>query len=301
MLSSLSLRWRALPSNVRGSLWILLGSLIGAVMGGLIKFVGQRVPVFEILFIRQLCVIAILSPALVRNYNTVFNTSSLHLHVMRGMFGVIAMAAGFTALVYMPLAEATAISFAKTLFTTVLAIIFLKETVGIRRWSVTIVGFIGVLIIIRPGTEAINAYALLALMSSLFVAGIMIVLRKLSQIDPALTIMAYQSCFVTAIMAGPALYFWVTPTWEEIAVIMLIGGLMSVMQWVHIQGMKAAEAVAVAPVEYARLLFATIIGIVVFSEVPTVWTLTGSATIIGCTFYTIRRNAIRNKQSHPVP
>ena len=82
---------------------------------------------------------------------------------------------------------------------------------------------------------------------------------------------------------------------------MLIGGLMSVMQWVHIQGMKTAEAVAVAPVEYARLLFATIIGIVVFSEVPTVWTLTGSATIIGCTFYTIRRNAIRNKQIYPVP
>ena len=297
MWLSLSLRWGALPSNVRGSLWILLGSLIGAVMGGLIKFVGQRIPVFEILLIRQLCVVAILSPILLRNHSIVFKTSHLHLHVMRGMFGAIAMAAGFTALVHMPLAEATAISFAKTLFTTLLAIIFLRETVGIRRWSVTIVGFIGVLVIIRPGTEAINAYAFLALTSSMFVAAIMILLRKLSQIDPAVTIMAYQSCFVTVIMVGPALYFWVTPTWPEIAVIMLIGGIMSIMQWVHIQGMKVAEAAAVAPVEYARLFFATLIGLIFFSEVPTIWTLTGSGIIVGCTFYTIHRNAIRKKQS----
>ena len=100
-------------------------------------------------------------------------------------------------------------------------------------------------------------------------------------------------------MVGPAVYFWVIPTWQEIFIIMVIGGIMSMMQWAHIQGMKVAEAVAVTPVEYARLLFATIIGIVVFSEVPTVWTLAGSTVIIGCTFYTIHRNAIRKKQSGP--
>jgi len=296
MLKTVQYRWRELPGNVRGSLWVLLASLIGAVMGGLIKFVGQRIPVFEILFIRQLCVIAILSPIIVRSYDTVFKTGRLKLHIFRGTFAAVAMATGFTALVHMPLAEATAISFARTLFTTLLAIFFLNEAVGLRRWSVTIIGFIGVLIIIRPGTESINAYALLALTSSLFVAGIMIVLRKLSQTEPASTIMAYQSCFVTAIMAGPAIYFWTTPSWQEVALILIVGGLMSMMQWVYIQGMKAAEAVAVAPVEYARLLFATIIGIFVFGEIPTTWTITGSAIIIGCTLYTIRRNALRRQQ-----
>lgn len=288
--------WRALPGNARGGVWVLLASLIGATMGALIKFVGQRIPVFEILFIRQLCVLAILAPVVIRSRKTVFKTKLFRLHLMRGTFAAVAMSTGFTALVHMPLAEATAISFARTLFMTLLAIIFLREVVGLRRWSVTIVGFIGVLIIIRPGTDAMNAYALLALVSSMFVAAIMIVLRKLSQVERPSTIMIYQSFFITAIMVGPALYFWVWPDWHELALILVIGTLMSNMQWVMIQGLKAAEAVAVAPVEYARLLFATLIGIVFFAEIPTVWTVTGATIIIGSTFYTIRRNAMLKRE-----
>jgi drug/metabolite transporter (DMT)-like permease len=284
--------WGALPGNARGALWVLLASLIGAVMSALIKSIGQHIPVFEILFIRQLIVLVILAPVIVHNRRTVFKTTMFRFHFMRGTFAAVAMATGFTALVHMPLAEVTAISFARTLFMTLLAIMFLGESVGLRRWSVTIVGFIGVLIIIRPGTEGIDAYAILALISSLFVAGIIIVLRKLSQVERSSTIMAYQSCFVTVIMAGPALYLWVQPSLEELLIILVIGGLMSNMQWVMIQGLKAAEAVAVAPVEYARLLFATVIGIFFFAEIPTLWTLAGSAIIIASTLYTVRRNAM---------
>ena len=296
MLNSLQIRWRGLPGNARGALWVLLATFFGAMMGALIKNVGQRIPVFEILFIRQICALAIISPVIIRTYDTVLNTKVFNLHFMRGAFAAIAMASGFTALVHLPLAEVTAISFARTLFTTLLAIIFLQEVVGIRRWSVTIVGFIGVLIIIRPGPDNLNVYAFLALFSSMFVAGIMILLRKLSQIDPAPTIMVYQSTFVTLVMAGPAIYLWVVPTWQELALILVIGALMSITQWLNIQGLKSAEAVAVAPVDYARLLFATILGMVFFSEIPTVWTLSGSAIIISCTLYTIRRNAMLKRQ-----
>jgi drug/metabolite transporter (DMT)-like permease len=289
--------WRTLPGNARGALWVLLASLIGAVMSAMIKSIGQQIPVFEILFIRQLIVLVILAPVIVHNRRTVFKTTMFRFHFMRGTFAAIAMATGFTALVHLPLAEATAISFARTLFMTLLAIVFLGESVGLRRWSVTIVGFIGVLIIIWPGTEGpgterIDIYSLMALLSSLFVAGIIIVLRKLSQVEQPSTIMAYQSCFVTVIMAGPALYLWVQPSLEELLIILMIGGLMSAMQWVMIQGLKVAEAVAVGPVEYSRLLFATVIGIFFFAEIPTLWTLVGSAIIIASTLYTVRRNAM---------
>lgn len=287
--------FHALPGNARGALWVLAASLLGASMGALIKFVGQRIPVFEILFIRQLCVLAILSPVVLHNRKTVFKTKLLKFHVLRGMMSVVAMATGFTALVHMQLAEAVAISFARTLFMTLLAIVFLHEVVGVRRWSVTIIGFIGVLVIVRPGTENMNVYALFALTSAMFVAGLTIVLRKLSQIEPASTIMAYQSSFITVIMAGPAFYYWVWPTWHEIALVLVIGLLMSNMQWFMIQGLKAAEAVAVAPIEYTRLLFAGIIGIIFFAEIPTAWTLAGSAIIIGSTLYTIHRNALRKR------
>ena len=293
MLKRIRTHWQSLGGNVQGSIWIILASLFGAVMGGVIKFVGQRIPVFEILFIRQICVLLIISPLLLRNPIKLFKTNKLKLHVMRGTFAAIAMITGFTALVHLPLAEATAISFAQTLFTTLLAIIFLKEAVGIRRWSVTIVGFIGVLIIIRPSTDSINEYAILALISSLFVAGIIIVLRRLAQTDNPSTIMAYQSLFVTVIMSGPAFYLWIMPTWLELALTLMIGVLMSAMQWVRIQGMKVAEAASVAPFEYIRLIFATLIGIIIFSEIPTIWTVTGSAIIIGSTLYTLKRNALR--------
>ncbi|MEK9726386.1 MAG: EamA/RhaT family transporter, partial [Rhodospirillaceae bacterium] len=123
MLARLRERWAGLSGNVRGSLWILLASFIAAVMSGLIKAIGQRIPVFEILLIRQLCVIAILSPVLVRHHDTVFKTAHFRLHIMRGGFAAIAMATGFTAVVHLPLAEASAISFAKTLFATLLAIV----------------------------------------------------------------------------------------------------------------------------------------------------------------------------------
>ncbi len=266
-------------------------------MAGGIKFVGQRIPVFEILFIRQVCVLLIISPILLRWPIKTFKTKFLKLHVARGACAAIAMMTGFTALVHLPLAEATAISFTQTLFTTLLAIIFLSETVGIRRWTVTIVGFIGVLIVIRPTTDGINEFALLALISAFFVAGIIIILRRLSQTEAPSTIMAYQSLFVTIVMAGPALYLWIMPTWVELAIILIISILMSAMQWLRIQGMRVAEAVALAPFEYTRLLFATIIGVLVFSELPTIWTFFGSAVIIGSTLYTIQRNALRAKSS----
>ncbi len=293
--------WRTLPGNARGACWILLMAFLAACMGALIKYVGQRISVFEILFIRQLIVVVILTPVILRVGRGIFETKLLRFHVIRGTCASIAMATGFTALVHLPLAEVTAISFAKTLFMTVLAIIFLGETVGIRRWTVTIVGFLGVLIIVRPSPDAVNIYAILALVSSLFVASVTIVMRKLSQVDPPSTIMAYQSCFVTAIMAGPAIYYWVTPTLQEFGIILIIGGLMWCMQSTMIQGLKAAEAVAVAPVEYARLLFATIIGMIFFAEVPTLWTGVGAGIIIASTLYTIRRNATMKRQSGLTP
>jgi len=193
----------------------------------------------------------------------------------------------------------TAISFVRTLFTTILAILFLKEVVGVRRWSSVIVGFIGVMVIVRPEPENINAYALLAIASAFFVSSINIVMRKLSQIENSSTIMVYQSIIVTLAMAGPAIYLWVIPTLEMAFFIVVIGGLMSLMQWIFIQAFKVGEAAAIAPMEYSRLLYAAVIGIVFFAEIPTLWTLTGAVIIIGSTLYTLHRNTLKKQQKAP--
>ncbi len=291
-------RWLTLPGNVRGSLIILLASLIAVVMTSFIKHVGQSIPVVEILFIRQILVLVIILPVILKNIDSVFRTKVLRFHVLRSSLSVIAMLTGFLAVVQLPLAEVTAISFVRTLFTTILAIFFLKEVVGVRRWSSVIVGFIGVLIIVRPEPENINTYALLAIVSAFFVSSINILMRKLSQIERSSTIMAYQSIFVTLAMAVPVIYLWVTPTLDEAFLILVVGGLMSLMQWLFIQAYKVGEAAAIAPMEYFRLLYAVVIGIIFFAEVPALWTLGGAGIIIASTLYTLHRNNLNRRQKN---
>jgi drug/metabolite transporter (DMT)-like permease len=286
-------RWEALPGNARGSLIILAASLLSVLMTSLIKHVGRTIPVAEILFIRQILVLIIISPVLLRNWDTVFKTNIFGTHALRCSLSIVAMYTGFSAVVNMPLAEVTAISFARILFTTILAIIFLKEVIGLRRWTSIIIGFIGVLVIIRPDPDNINIYALMAIVSALFVSGGQIVLRKLSQIDQASTILAFHSVSITLILAIPAYIQWVTPNFHEMIFIAMIGSLMSVMQWLFIKALKVGEAAAIAPMEYVRLLYAGVIGIIFFAEIPTIWTLSGAGIIVASTLYTMHRNTVK--------
>ena len=135
--------------------------------------------------------------------------------------------------------------------------------------------------------------------TTLFRSSINIIMRKLSQIENPSTIMAYQSIIVTLAMSGPAIYLWVMPTWDEAFFIVVIGGLMSLMQWIFIQAFKVGEAAAIAPMEYSRLLYAAVIGIVFFAEVPTLWTLGGAGIIIGSTLYNLHRNTLKKQQKAP--
>lgn len=300
-LDRFRVRWAALPGNVRGSIWMSVGGLVFAVMAALIKHTGKTLPVIEILFIRQLFVMIYLSPAIVRDFPAVFRTKRLGLHLTRVGLSAVAMTTGFTAIVHMPLAEVTAIGFSRTLFTTLLAIVILHEVVGWRRWTATAAGFLGVLVIVRPSPDDFNEYALLALISALFVAGIMIVLRLLSQTERPITIMAYQGLCLTVILAVPTVWLWVTPSWEELLLLAVIGAVMSVGQYTNIKAFAAGEAAAIAPFEYGRLLFATAFGVWFFAELPTIYTVIGAAIIIASTLYTMHRNAIRKASAPTTP
>ena len=289
-------RWQALPGNARGSLIILVASMVGVLMSSLIKHVGQTIPVIEILFIRQIIVLVIISPVIFRNFSTVFKTKNYGMHGLRVSLSIVAMYTGFSAVVNMPLAEVTAISFARILFTTILAIIFLKEVIGLRRWTSIIIGFVGVLVIIRPDLDNINVYALMAIISALFVSGGKIVLRKLSQLDKTSTILTLHSVSITLVLVIPAYFQWVMPNLHEMIFIVLIGSFMSVMQWLFIQALRVGEAAAIAPMEYVRLIYAGIIGFIFFVEIPTVWTLSGAGIIVASTLYTMHRNTVKASQ-----
>ena len=294
-------RWNSLTGNVRGSILIIIGTFVGTLMVSCIKVLGQRIPVVEILFMRQVVLLLVIAPMMVRNFPGVFVSRHRKLHFIRVGVSSIAMITGFTAFVHLPLAEATTIGFARTLFTTVLAVLILHETVGLRRWSATALGFIGVVVVVQPGSDSFSLYALAAILSAFLVALLMIFLRTLSQVDKPITIMSYQAVFLTLILAAPALYFWVTPTWTQLVLVIVAGTLMSVMQWLNIQAYKVGEAAAIAPMDYFRLFFATLIGIWFFSEIPTIWTFVGAGIILLSTAYTMHRNSIRKSAAPATP
>lgn len=285
-------RFEALAPNVRGSLWVSVAVVLFSLMTMLIKLLGARLPVVEILFFRQIVMFVCIAPVLWRVGPDALRTERLGLHSFRVLAALFAMLAGFTAVVHLPLADATAISFAKTLFVTVLAVLVLHEVVGPRRWSATLVGFVGVLVIVQPTGEGMNGYALLALASAVAVAGIQISLRMLTRTERSITIMAYQAIALTVLLAPATAWWWVTPTPLELLGLLGIGVLATLGQWCNVTGFRTGEAAAIAPMDYTRILFATLLGLVVFHELPTLATLVGSALIIGATLYTLKRNAV---------
>jgi len=285
--------WDGLSGNARGSLWLLAGGLFATVMVTGIKFVGQRLPVLEILFFRQMFVFVFLTPILTKQFPSAFQTQRLKLHLSRCAISIVAMTTGFTAIVHLPLAEATAISFSRAIFATLLAIIVFKEIVGIRRWSAAIIGFIGVLVIVRPSLEGVNEYALMALFSAALVACNLIMTKSLTTTERPSTIMAYHAGLLTVAYAVPCWWLWIKPTWTEMGLIVGIALLMSMVQYCMIRGYKEAEASAAQPLEYVRLIYAAGIGFIIFAEVPVIWTWAGATLIIGSSIYTIRRNAMK--------
>lgn len=284
-------RCRALPGNVRGALWMFLAAIMYSASEALIKTVGQTIDSFQIVFFRCALGILIVSPFLIPAGLGAIRTKKLGGHLLRSSAGYVASATAFYALTHLPLADATALSFARPLFVVILAVLFLGETVRWRRWTATACGFAGVLVMARPDGAAVEFATLVALVSAFFVAVVSVAIKRLAETERPVTIMFYFTTVSSVLSLGPALYVWRTPTVTELALLLLMGAVGSTGQYFTIRSFRIAEATAVDPIDYTRLILATLIGIAFFSEVPDIWTLVGAAIIVGSTLYIARREA----------
>lgn len=296
-LAKTSAYWDRLSGNTQGIIWISVAAILFAGMTAMIKEAGTTIHVTEILVFRQVVMVLIVAPTILADFPNSMKTNRVDLHVARIILAATAMLCGFTAIIHLPLAEATAIGFSKTFFLTIFAIFILKETVGARRWAATIVGFVGVLVIVRPvGADAFTLYGLLAICGSACAGMVMIIIRILARHDRPVTILTYQALFVGVIMVPPAIYYWTTPSVDDLVLLVAIGIISWAAQMCNIQAFKAGEATAIASMDYSRLLYATVIGYVYFSELPDTATWVGAAIIIGASVYTARREAVRGKK-----
>ena len=288
-------QFRTLPDNVKGALILMIAAFGFALMAALIKLAGSRLPVTQILFVRQIGMVIMLLPVLVTHFPDVVRTQRIDLQLTRVLFALIAMLCGFTAIIHMPLAEATALGFAKSFFVTIFAVIVLKETVGVYRWSAVAIGFIGVLIMLRPGTESFSVYGLMAVIGAASAGFVMVIIRLLSRSDSPNTILMFQAVGVAIVMIVPAILNWVPPTPREWAILAAIGFVSFFAQKANIYAFKFGEASMLASLDYVRLIYATLFGWLLFSQLPGVATWVGAGIIVLASIYTVHRESRRKK------
>jgi drug/metabolite transporter (DMT)-like permease len=194
-----------------------------------------------------------------------------------------------TGLSFLPMAEATAISFASPMIVTALSIPILREVVGWRRWSAVAVGLLSVLIVVRPGAGAFDRAAVFPVLSAFSWAVALVVTRKMSSADSPLVSLTYAAVVGLLITSALVQFTWVMPGWREIGLGLITGGASTVAQWLVVLAFQQARASVLAPFSYSQLIWSGLLGYVIFGNVPDRWTLIGAAVIIASGLYTAHR------------
>ena len=289
---------------LRGILMMVLAVFLFTCMDAVVKWVGQTYPTGQIVFFRNL--LAFL-PVLLFVGRTggvaVLRTTRLGGHFLRGIVGLAAMASFFAAYALLPLGEAVAIGMSGPIFMTALSMPLLGEQVGVRRWSAVVVGFMGVLLMTRPGAEALAPGALLALSGAVFYALAMISIRKLSRTEHPTAIVFYFTLFAT-LAAAASLPFgqWITPkSLTDLGLLITIGLIGGFAQFAMTHAFRLAPIAIVAPFDYLAVVFAMVLGYAVWGDLPDAWILGGAAVVILSGLYILHRETRKPKPVQPVP
>jgi drug/metabolite transporter (DMT)-like permease len=261
------------------------------------KYLSATLPSVEIAWIRFLVFALIMLPAMLPGSPLyALPTGRLGLQAMRGTALLLSSLFFISGLRFLPIAEASATSFVSPLFVTALSILFLGESVGVRRWLATAVGLIGVLIILRPGSGAFHAAAFFPIVSALTWACTLIMTRMLSGRERVITTMTYSSLAGVGILSALVPFVWVTPSWHDILFGIVVGVASTAGQWIVVLAFRYAGASVLAPFSYSQLVWVSILGFMIFGEVPDVWTVTGAAIIVASGLYTAHRERVRRSQ-----
>ena len=223
--------------------------------------------------------------------SAVLSTRQPLLQLTRGGLAICSAVLFVYAIRHAELADAVAVSFVAPFFLTILGAIFLGEKVGIRRWSAVVIGFIGAMIIIRPGTGAVHPAVLLVVIAALFYALRQVIGRKLADTDKTHTTIAYTAIIGSLLITLPMPFVWITPeTGTQIILIITMSLMAAVAEILVIRALEVAEAVVVAPIHYTLIIWGTMYGYIVFGHFPDTWTWIGTAVIISAGVFTLMRS-----------
>ena len=267
-------------SNNKLAIFLIITSVFfGTVMLSFLKIAQEDVNVYVAGFFRFFLGLVIILPYIVRNKDAVLKTTHLKQHFLRAILGLPAMLIYFSALVLLPIEKLTAISFVVPLIVTILAVFFLGEKIYIYRTLALILGFSGMLVIIRPGFVDISIGVYMVLFSALLWSVNIIITKKISKDDSAITILAYQSIFMSLLSFFIVLFFWEMPSIKTFIYLILAAMCGTVLHLTLNHAFKLVDVSMTQPYSFLNLVFASIIGYFVFDEMPDLYTWIGALII----------------------
>jgi len=275
----------------RAVFFMVLSAFLFGCMAIVIRLASKQLHAFEIAFFRNFFGFIFTAPLFFKHGLDILKTDKLHLYIGRCMIGMISMMCGFWAIVHLPLAEAVAISYSTPLFVTILAVLFLGEVVGMRRWSAVLAGFIGVLIIMQPGAHTFNANMMIALMAAVMSAIVAISIKVLSRTERADAIVIYTTMLWVPMSLVPALFVWQWPvgiTWLWIIAAGFFG-TMAHLCWTR--ALKLGDASMLTPISFFQVPVVAVGAWIVFDEKIGAMALLGASIIFIANAYIARREA----------
>lgn len=284
--------WRALSPVMRGVLLMCLSTVGFAAMHVTIRHVSAELHSFQIAFLRNVFGLLFLLPFIAQAGFGSLRTTKLPLHALRGLVNIGAMLLFFHALTITQLAKVTALSFTAPIFAGALSVLLLGERFRVRRWAATVVGFLGVLIVLRPGIAVIEPGAMMTLAAAALWASAMIMIKILSRTESSVTIVAYMGIFLGAFSLLPALWVWRDPSWEAWGWLLFIGMTGSIAQVTLSQSLKETEPTAVLPFDFLKLIWVALMAAWFFGEVPDAYTWLGAGVIFAAGLYLAHRERV---------
>lgn len=285
------------PELLKGVLIAVLSMVLFASTHSSVRLLSDTMSAFEIVFWRMVVSMSLMLPWFAWKGFHRLRTARPWLHAQRAAVNFAGMVLWFQAIAVVPLGKAVAIHFTLPLFVLVLAAVVLREKIGPRRIAATAVGFSGMLIILRPGVEAIGIHEAMILVSAVLYAATVIYLKSMVKTESPLAMTFYTNGFICLLCIVPAALSWVPPTVDDIVPILIVGVLGLLAPLLFTVALRSADASVIAPMDFLRLPFTSAIAFALFGEVPGIWVWVGAGVIFVSTWYiTVRESRLERER-----
>jgi drug/metabolite transporter (DMT)-like permease len=280
--------WTGRSPNFRGAICVIIGEALLLTSVAVGKAIGDDIPSIEIVFFRFLVSFLTILPVVGGIGFAQLRTSTLPMHFARSFTSYMGNLCLFWSAIHLTLADAITIQFSRPLIMVVIAVVVLHELVNRGRAAATLVGFGGVLLIARPFGDGFDLGYLVALAGAFFASLVILSVKVLSRTESTTTIMFYYSFFSLILSVVPAVLVWVTPSWTQLALLIVVGVAGMAGQSIFTHGIGLGETSFLMPFDYLRIVYSFFVGLVFFAEIPTAWSIAGALVIFATSLYLLR-------------